>query len=64
MTGDTWDLVVSSIGPLLSGTVRGTIPLTLVSFAIGLVLALLVALARLSRRPPTAPSAPRGSRRG
>ena len=50
MTGDTWDLVLSSIGPLLSGAVRGTIPLSLISFAIGLVLALLVALARLSRR--------------
>lgn len=49
MTSDTWDLVVSSLGPLLSGAIRGTIPLTLVSFAIGLVLALLVALARLSR---------------
>ncbi|MBO9567568.1 MULTISPECIES: amino acid ABC transporter permease [Cellulomonas] len=50
MTSDTWDLVLSSIGPLLSGAVRGTIPLTLISFALGLVLALLVALARLSRR--------------
>ena len=50
MTSDTWDLVLSSIGPLLSGAVRGTIPLTLISFAVGLVLALLVALARLSRR--------------
>jgi len=50
VTGDTWDLVLSSIGPLLSGAVRGTIPLSLISFAIGLVLALLVALARLSRR--------------
>ena len=49
MTGNTWDLVVSSIGPLLSGAVRGTIPLTLISFVIGLVLALVVALARLSR---------------
>ena len=48
MTGDTWDLVVSSIGPLLSGAVRGMIPLSLLSFAFGLVLALLVALARLS----------------
>lgn len=46
---DTWDLVASSVGPLVSGAVRGTIPLTLVSFAVGLVLALLVALARLSR---------------
>jgi len=49
MTGNTWDLVVSSIGPLLSGAIRGTIPLTLISFVIGLVLALVVALARLSR---------------
>lgn len=50
MNGDTWDLVASSIGPLLTGAVRGTIPLTLISFTIGLVLALVVALARLSRR--------------
>jgi L-cystine transport system permease protein len=50
VTSDTWDLVLSSIGPLLSGAIRGTIPLTLISFAVGLVLALLVALARLSRR--------------
>lgn len=50
MRESTWDLVLSSIGPLVSGAVRGTIPLTLFSFAIGLVLALAVALARLSRR--------------
>ncbi|MBO0900993.1 amino acid ABC transporter permease [Cellulomonas sp. zg-ZUI222] len=50
MNGDTWDLVVSSIGPLLSGAIRGTIPLTLISFVLGLALALVVALARLSRR--------------
>ena len=49
MNGDTWDLVVSSIGPLLSGAIRGTIPLTLISFVLGLALALVVALARLSR---------------
>jgi len=49
VNGDTWDLVVSSIGPLLSGAVRGTIPLTLISFVLGLALALVVALARLSR---------------
>lgn len=47
---DTWDLVVSSVGPLLSGAVRGTIPLALISFAVGIVIALGVALARLSRR--------------
>jgi cystine transport system permease protein len=44
----TWELVRSSLLPLLSGLVRGTIPLTLISFAVGLVLALVVALMRLS----------------
>ncbi|MFC7848150.1 amino acid ABC transporter permease [Arthrobacter sp. NPDC057388] len=44
-----WDLVWSSFGPLVTGAVTGTIPLTLASFAIGLALALLVALMRLSR---------------
>ncbi|HKS00142.1 MAG TPA: amino acid ABC transporter permease [Arthrobacter sp.] len=44
-----WDLVWSSFGPLVTGAITGTIPLTLASFAIGLALALLVALMRLSR---------------
>jgi L-cystine transport system permease protein len=44
-----WDLVWSSFGPLISGAVTGTIPLTLASFALGLALALMVALMRLSR---------------
>jgi cystine transport system permease protein len=44
-----WDLVWSSFGPLVVGAVTGTIPLTLASFAIGLALALLVALMRLGR---------------
>ncbi|MFJ4208400.1 amino acid ABC transporter permease [Paenarthrobacter sp. NPDC089675] len=43
-----WDLVWSSFGPIVTGAVTGTIPLTLISFAFGLVLALLVALMRLS----------------
>ncbi|MEV7604996.1 amino acid ABC transporter permease [Paenarthrobacter sp. NPDC089322] len=43
-----WDLVWSSFGPIITGAVTGTIPLTLASFAFGLVLALLVALMRLS----------------
>ncbi|MGO4382748.1 amino acid ABC transporter permease [Specibacter sp. RAF43] len=43
------DLFRSSLGPLVLGAVKGTIPLALASFAIGLVLALLVALMRLSR---------------
>jgi cystine transport system permease protein len=45
----TWELLLHSIGPLLIGAVAGTIPLTLLSFVIGLVIALLVALARLSK---------------
>ena len=44
-----WDLVLSSLGPLLLGAVTATIPLAIASFAIGLVLALAVALLRLSR---------------
>lgn len=48
MDPSTWDLLLHAIGPLLLGAVGGTIPLTLLSFAIGLVIALLVALARLS----------------
>lgn len=43
-----WGLIWSSFGPLITGAVTGTIPLTLASFAIGLVLALVVALLRLS----------------
>ena len=43
-----WDLIWSSFGPIISGAVTGTIPLTLASFAFGLVLALVVALLRLS----------------
>jgi cystine transport system permease protein len=43
-----WDLVWSSFGPIVTGAVTGTIPLTLLSFAFGLLLALVVALMRLS----------------
>ncbi len=38
-----WDLIWSSFGPLITGAITGTIPLTLASFAFGLVLALVVA---------------------
>src|SRR3712207_2597478 len=44
-----WELVRTSLGPILRGAVLGTIPLTLASFALGLAIALLVALMRLSR---------------
>lgn len=43
-----WQLAVDSFWPLLRGALIGTIPLALVSFAFGLVLALVVALLRLS----------------
>jgi cystine transport system permease protein len=44
-----WDLFVRSLWPLISGAIAGTIPLALSSFALGLVIALGVALARLSK---------------
>lgn len=44
-----WELARSSLGPIVSGALKGTIPLTLASFALGLLLALVVALMRLSR---------------
>ncbi|MDJ0322456.1 amino acid ABC transporter permease [Cryobacterium sp. PH31-AA6] len=50
MNQATWDLFLSSLGPIVLGALTGTIPLALVSFAVGLVLALLLALMRLSRR--------------
>lgn len=46
-----WDLVWGSLGPILSGAITGTIPVALSSFALGLLLALMVALMRLSRNP-------------
>jgi cystine transport system permease protein len=48
----TTGLVGDSLGPLLEGTVRGTLPLTAISFVLGLVLALVVALLRLSPVSP------------
>jgi cystine transport system permease protein len=50
MNESSWELFLSSFGPLVQGAITGTIPLALSSFAIGLVLALALALMRLSRR--------------
>ena len=50
MNQSTWDLVLSSLGPIVLGAITGTIPLALISFAIGLVAALGIALMRLSKR--------------
>ncbi|MBE1550369.1 cystine transport system permease protein [Mycobacterium sp. OAS707] len=44
----TWGLIAESLGPLAKAAITKTIPLTVISFVIGLVLALAVALARLS----------------
>jgi L-cystine transport system permease protein len=46
-----WDLVRRSLWPLGRELVRGTLPLTAISFTLGLALAVLVALMRLSGNP-------------
>ncbi len=43
-----WDLFRSSFWPILRGGLTGTIPLTLMSFVLGLALALVLALMRIS----------------
>jgi cystine transport system permease protein len=50
VTDSTWQLLLDSLWPMIHGAITGTIPLALSSFAIGLVLALVLALMRLSRR--------------
>jgi cystine transport system permease protein len=45
----TWDLLVRSFWPLAQGAIFGTIPLALASFAFGIVIAVGVALMRLSK---------------
>jgi cystine transport system permease protein len=44
-----WQLIGENLWPLAKAAITVTVPLTLISFAIGLVIALGVALARLSR---------------
>jgi L-cystine transport system permease protein len=44
-----WELVRTSLWPIVKWALIGTIPLTLASFVLGLLLALLVALMRLSK---------------
>ncbi|MGE9781236.1 MULTISPECIES: ABC transporter substrate-binding protein/permease [unclassified Janibacter] len=43
-----WDLVKDNAGPMAWATIKVTIPLTAISFAIGLVLALVAAIGRMS----------------
>ena len=52
-----WDLFWMSLWPIVRGGLLGTIPLALSSFAIGLVIALFVALARISGIRPLAAAA-------
>jgi cystine transport system permease protein len=51
VNADTVELIKDSLWPLLRATVTSTIPLTLITFVLGLVLALAVALMRLSSVP-------------
>ncbi|MGI9824140.1 amino acid ABC transporter permease [Agromyces sp. Marseille-Q5079] len=49
MDSSGWQLFLDSFWPIVWGGLSGTIPLALASFAIGLVIALGVALARISK---------------
>jgi len=45
---NTWTIIAKSLPPMLEAMLKYTIPLTLISFAIGLVIAVLAALVRIS----------------
>jgi His/Glu/Gln/Arg/opine family amino acid ABC transporter permease subunit len=47
-TQSTWELVRDSAGPMALAMIKAVIPLTAISFVVGLVIALVVALMRLS----------------
>ncbi len=47
---DGWELFKNSLWPMIQGGIKYTIPLTLISFALGLIVALLLAVMRLSNR--------------
>lgn len=46
-----WQLFLDSLWPLAKGAITATIPLALISFAVGLVIALVIALMRISKNP-------------
>jgi len=48
---DLWQLFVGSLGPIALAGLLGTIPLALISFALGLLIAVVVALMRISVNP-------------
>ncbi|HAY42417.1 MAG TPA: amino acid ABC transporter permease, partial [Micrococcaceae bacterium] len=43
-----WQLALDSLWPMVSGALTATIPLAIISFALGLAVALMVALMRIS----------------
>lgn len=47
----TWALISANLWPLAKAAITKTIPLTIISFVIGLAIALVVALARMSSNP-------------
>ncbi len=51
MSDASWKLIQDAAWPMLLALVKVTIPLTALSFILGLVLALFVALARMSAKP-------------
>lgn len=57
MDSATWELIRHNLQPMLEATVTKTLPLTAISFVIGLVLALFVALARMSKMWPVSAAA-------
>ncbi|PKR77590.1 cysteine ABC transporter permease [Halalkalibacillus sediminis] len=46
---DGWELVKQSLWPMIEGAIQYTIPLTLISFIVGITIALITALLRLSK---------------
>ncbi len=54
MDSSTWELIRHNLEPMLVATVKETLPLTAISFCLGLVIALFVALARMSTKWPLA----------
>ena len=57
MDSATWELIGRNLLPMLVATLTQTIPLTAISFVLGLVIALFVALARLSSIGPLSATA-------
>lgn len=51
-SSSSWTLILDSTGPLLEALLLGTIPLTVASFTLGLVIAIFTALARISSITP------------